>query len=113
MVEFKVQCLKVFCCNVDNKSTILLFYSIFRTTSEVSTELYFVEISYVLEMLWLFNHKGADIFGFQILDSFPLCSLLKMLGLINHKEAVQSDEPPFHFKIVEEIFNYRSAAAKS
>ena len=29
---------------VDNKSTILLFYSIFRTTPEVSSKLYFVEI---------------------------------------------------------------------
>ena len=43
LVEFKVQCLKVFCCH-DNKSTILLFYSIFRTTPEVSSKLYFVEI---------------------------------------------------------------------
>ena len=43
LVEFKVQCLKVFCYH-GNKSTILLFYSIFRTTPEVSSKLYFVEI---------------------------------------------------------------------
>ena len=43
LVEFKVQCLKVFCYH-GNKSTILLFNSIFRTTPEVSTKLYFVEI---------------------------------------------------------------------
>ena len=40
LVEFKVQCLKVFCCH-DNKSTILLFDIIFRTTPEGSTKLYF------------------------------------------------------------------------
>ena len=43
LVEFKVQCLKVFCCH-GNKSTILLFHSIFRTAPEVSSKLYFVEI---------------------------------------------------------------------
>ena len=43
LVEFKVQCLKVFCYH-GNKSTILLLYSIFRTTVEVSSKLYFVEI---------------------------------------------------------------------
>ena len=55
-VELKVQCLKFFCCH-GNKSTILLFNSIFRTTLEVSTKLYFVEISKVSEKLSLFNHK--------------------------------------------------------
>ena len=44
VVEFKVQCLKVFCYH-GNKSTILLFNSIFRTAPEVSSKLYFVEIS--------------------------------------------------------------------
>ena len=44
LVEFKVQCLKVFCYH-GNKSTILLFNSVFRTTPEVSIKLYFVEIS--------------------------------------------------------------------
>ena len=43
LVEFKVQCLKVFCYH-GNKPTILLFYSIFRTTPEVSSKLYVVEI---------------------------------------------------------------------
>ena len=43
LVEFKVQCLKIFCYH-SNKSTILLFNLIFRTTSEVSSKLYFVEI---------------------------------------------------------------------
>ena len=65
----KVQCLKVFCYN-GNKSTILLFYSIFRTTPEVSGKLYFVEICQVSEKLWPFNHKTADFwlpnYGFKV-----------------------------------------------
>ena len=44
LVKFKVQCLKVFCYH-GNNSTILLFNSSFRTTAEVSSKLYFVEIS--------------------------------------------------------------------
>ena len=44
LVEFKVQCLEVFCCH-GKKFTILLFNSIFRKPPEVSTKLYFVEIS--------------------------------------------------------------------
>ena len=36
--------LKVVCCH-GNKSTILLFNSTFKKTPEVSTKLYFVEIS--------------------------------------------------------------------
>ena len=51
--------MKVFCYH-GNTSTILLFNSIFRTTPEVSTKFYFVEISYVSEKLWLFDHKRAD-----------------------------------------------------
>ena len=43
LVEFNVQCLKVF-CHHGNTSTVLLFYSLFRTTPEVSSKLYFVEI---------------------------------------------------------------------
>ena len=66
-------------CYHGNKSTILLFYSIFRTTPEVSSELYFVEICQVSEKLWLFNHKRADFwlpnFGFKR----SLLSLLKIL----------------------------------
>ena len=38
LVEFNVQCLKVF-CHHGNKSTILLFYSIFITAPEVSSKL--------------------------------------------------------------------------
>ena len=60
--------LKVFCYH-GNKSTILLFYSIFRTTQEDFSKLYFVEICKVSEKLWLFNHKRADFwfpnFGFK------------------------------------------------
>ena len=37
--DYKVQCLKEFCCH-GNKSTILLFNSPFRKTPEVSTKLY-------------------------------------------------------------------------
>ena len=59
LVEFKVQCLKI-SYNHGNKSIILLFYSIFRTTPEVSSKLYFVEICQVSEKLWLFNHERAD-----------------------------------------------------
>ena len=44
LVEFKVQFLKVFCYH-GNKSTILLLNSIFGATPEVSSKLYFVEIS--------------------------------------------------------------------
>ena len=43
LVEFKVQCLKVF-RNYSDKPTILLSSSIFRTTLEVSSKLYFVQI---------------------------------------------------------------------
>ena len=43
LVEFKVQCLKGFRYH-GNKSTFLLFNSIFRRTPEVSSKLYFVEI---------------------------------------------------------------------
>ena len=39
LIEFKVQCLKIFCYR-SNKSTILLFNSIFRTTPDVSSKLY-------------------------------------------------------------------------
>ena len=81
LVEFKVQYLKVFCYH-GNKFTILLFCSIFRTSPEVSGKLYFVEICYVSEKLWLLITKEL-IFDFQILalkDHFsaflkdPACS---------------------------------------
>ena len=69
-------------CYHGNKSTILLFYSIFRTTPETSSKLYFVEICQVSEKLWLFSHKRADFwlpnFGFK--TSF--LSLLKPAQLL-------------------------------
>ena len=80
--EFKAQCLKSFCYH-GNKSTLLLFYSISRTTPKVSSKLYFVEICYVSEKLWLFNHKRADFwlpnFGFKR-------SLLSLLEYFSHVE---------------------------
>ena len=58
----------------------LFFYSIFRTTPEVSSKIHFVEICYVSEELYLFNHKRADFwlpnFGFKR----SLLSLLKGKG---------------------------------
>ena len=44
MVEFEVQCLKVFCYH-GNKSTILLLNSILRAAPEVVSKLYFIKIS--------------------------------------------------------------------
>ena len=54
-----------FCCH-GNESTILLFYSIFRTTPEVSSKLYFVEIKSQRSYGFLITEEL--IFGFQILD---------------------------------------------
>ena len=52
-----------------NKSTILLFYSIFRTTPEVSSKLYFVEICKSIREVMAFNHKRTNFwlpnFGFK------------------------------------------------
>ena len=45
----------------------LAFHSIFRTTPEVSSKLYFVEICYVSEKLWFLITEEL-IFGFQILE---------------------------------------------
>ena len=74
--------MKVFCYH-GNKSTILLFYSIFRTTPEVSSKLYFVEMCQVSEKLRLFNHKTAEFwlpnFGFKR----SLLSLLNQENLMN------------------------------
>ena len=72
----QVQCLEVFCYH-GNKSTSLLFYSIFRTTPEVSIKLYFVEICQVSEKLWLFNHKRADFWFPNFGCKRSLLSLLK------------------------------------
>ena len=58
--------MKVFCYH-GNKSTILLFNPIFRTTPEVSSKLYFIEIRQVSENCGLLITKEL-IFGFQILD---------------------------------------------
>ena len=58
--------LKVFCYH-GNKSTILLFVSISRTTPEVSSKLYFVEISKSQRSYGFLITKEL-IFGFQILD---------------------------------------------
>ena len=78
----KVQRLKVFCYH-GKKSTILLFYSIFRTPPEISSKLYFVEICQVSEKLRLFNHKRADFwlpnFGFKR----SLLSLFKRLEIVH------------------------------
>ena len=61
----KVQCLKVFCCH-GNKPTILLFNSIFRTTPEVFSKLYFVKS----QRSYGFLITKELIFGFQILNYF-------------------------------------------
>ena len=54
-------------CYHGNKSTIFLFYSIFRTTPEVLSKLYFVE--YVKsQRSYGFLITKELIFGFQILD---------------------------------------------
>ena len=86
--------MKVFCYH-GNKSTILLFYSIFRTTLEVSSKLYFVEICQVSEKLWLFNHKRADFwlpnFGFKR-------SLLSLLKFVSHKSKVEIMKKKKHGK---------------
>ena len=55
----------------------IAFHSIFRTTPEVSTKLYFVEISLREVMLWLFNHKRSDFLNSKFWILFSLCSLLK------------------------------------
>ena len=65
-VEFKVQCLKVFCYH-GNKSTILLFYSIFRTTPDVSRKLY-LEKYVKSQRSYGFLITKELIFGFQSLD---------------------------------------------
>ena len=97
--EFKVQCLKVFCYH-GNKSTILLFNSIFRKTPEVSSKLYFVEICQVSEKLWPFIYKEL-IFGFQILDlkdhfSASINKVITILNLDTQKKQLQilTTSPP-------------------
>ena len=58
------------------KSTILLFFSIFRTTPEGSSKLYLVEICYLSEKLWPFNHKRADFWFKNLGFKRSLLSLL-------------------------------------
>ena len=79
-----------------------LFYSIFRTTPEVSSKLYYVEICQVSEKLWLFNHKRADFwlpnFGFKryillLLDTIvQTCYMLRIYMMF-----YMSVPPPFVF----------------
>ena len=71
LVEFKVQCSKVFCCH-GNKSTILLFNSIFRTLLKFL--LNFTLLSLIEVMAFFFQKSWF--FGFQLLDFFSLFSLL-------------------------------------
>ena len=56
-------------CYYGNKSAILLSYSIFKTTVDVSSKLDFVQVCQVSKKLWLFDHKRADFwlpnFGFK------------------------------------------------
>ena len=55
--------MKVFCCHGD-QSTIWLFNSVFRTSSDASSKLYFVEMGSVSEKLWLLGsvYTGPDPF---------------------------------------------------
>ena len=69
--------MKVF-CHHGNKFTIFLFNSIFRTTPEVSSKLYYVEISEVSEKLWLFNHRRGDFLASKFWNFFSLLCLLKI-----------------------------------
>ena len=59
MVDFKVQCLKVFCYH-GNKSTILLFNSIFITTPGVSSKLYLLKYVKSQRNYGFLITKGAD-----------------------------------------------------
>ena len=64
------------------------FYSIFRTTPEVSSKLYFVEICYVSEKLWLFNYKRADFW----LSNFEFKrSLLSLLNILSQKSVLNNN----------------------
>ena len=64
-VEFKVQCLKVFCYH-GNKSTFLLFYSILKQLKFLAS---FTLLKYVkCQRSYGFLITKKLIFGFQILD---------------------------------------------
>ena len=78
LVDLKVQCLSAFCCH-GSKSIILLFSSMFRTTLEVSTELYFAEISLKVSVkLWLFNHKRAEFLASEFCIFFHFSASLRL-----------------------------------
>ena len=68
-------------------------FPIFRTTPDVSSKLYFVEICYVSEMLWLFYHKRADFwlpnFGFKrsLLSLLNKIHILRLQITTPNKEA--------------------------
>ena len=73
LVKSELQCLTVFCCH-GNKSAILFFNSIFRTTLAVSGE-----TNLVLEKLWLFNHKRADFLSSKLWILLSLFSPFKIV----------------------------------
>ena len=85
-------------CHHGNKSTILLFNSIFRTTLEVSSKLSFVEISYVPEKLWLFNHRRAVFLASKFWNIFHFSASLKLAKLListwSKRENLSSDNRP-------------------
>ena len=78
-------------------------FKFFRTPPEVSSKLYFVEICYILEKLWLFNHKRSDFwfpnFGFKRL----LPSLLNFSSAQCNKcfllDIVQPSHWNFEFQV--------------
>ena len=92
--------MKVFCYH-GNKSTILLFDSIFRTTHEVSGKLYFMEISEVSEKLWLFNHRRADFLASKSWNIFSLLTLfkrtIKELSQLDNKKPEELESQFDHF----------------
>ena len=68
----------------------LAFHPIFRTTPEVSSKLYFVEICQISEKLWLFNHKRADFWLPNFAFKRSLLSLLNIMPInkIEYKQCL-------------------------
>ena len=95
-VDFTVQCLKVFCYH-GNKSTILLFKSMFRRTPEVSSKLYF-EISLVSNKLWLPNHRRADFLASKFWILFSMEARSGQNYLINFLLCI--------FNFMPNVFNF-------
>ena len=62
----------------------LAFYSIFRTTPEISSKLYFVEIRQVSEKVWLFNHIRVDFWLLNFGFKRSLLSLLNAYSFLIH-----------------------------